>query len=114
MKDSNYPPLGNGLRYFYDDNNVKHCSGAMLGRRDVLPKNPLLATPRLYLRKLRLVDGDYDQGGAYWGYTRGTAIYRAAAYDKHGFAIEVFTRATSREKAKQDVLEIIPHAKFYR
>ena len=91
----------------------------MLGRMNRLPDQPLEASPKFYLRRLRFQDGDYDEGGAYWGYTPGTAIYRAVVFSataglSSGNVIEVFTRAASREGAKLDVLEVIPYARFYR
>lgn len=114
MKSKYCPPLTNGLDYFTDDNGKKVCKGAQLGRRNYLPEDRQAVTPKLLLHRLRFVDGDYDQGGAYWGYTPGTAIYRAACFDEAGSVVELFTRNTSREGAKLDVLEIIPHARFYR
>jgi hypothetical protein len=30
---------------------------------------------RIFCRKVRLYDGDYDKGGAYWGYVPGHPLY---------------------------------------
>lgn len=64
---------------------------------------------KFHLIRLKWVDGDYDQGGAYWGNSGGTSIYWA--YDDE---VQVFVRAASRDRAKQQILEKAPQAKFYR
>lgn len=88
----------------------KGCTkyGAQMGRRnrtDQYESEPL----RLY--RLQWVDGDYDEGGAYWGNSGGTSIYRAV--DKTG-ATEIFARASNREEAKELVREELPNAIFLR
>lgn len=93
---------------------LTQCScryGAPMGRPDITPdhNNPI----KLHLRKLRWVDGDYDEGAAYWGYVRGEHIYRAVGYGKEELN-ELFVRAKSREDARKQVLEVFPRAKFYR
>ena len=100
--------------------------GAQMGRRNWYPishDGPL----KMRLQRLRFIDGDYDQGGAYWG---GPAtIYRATSicpdlmligsaawsHEKpiQGHA-EVFVRADSRDEAKVKIRELIPTATFYR
>ena len=58
------------------------------------------------------MDGDYDQGGAYWGGGSGDFIYRAirtAAEED----CELFVRARTRTEAKEEVRETIPNARFY-
>jgi hypothetical protein len=102
------PKLSNGLRYGVNSAGEKICLGAQMGRRNTLPANPA-APLKLRLVRLRLVDGDYDAGGAYWGFTAGTAIYWA-----YGDSAEVFVRAGSRADAKGQVLQKIPSARFYR
>jgi hypothetical protein len=82
--------------------------GAQMGRCNQFPKDPWQPC-KLQMERLRWVDGDYDQWGAYWGYTSGTAIYCA-----WGFGTLVFVRDTSREAAKQTVRELVPGARFYR
>ena len=69
------------------------------------------------VEKLRWVDGDYDQGGAYWGYVAGTNIYRCDAADEFEGATDDITewvRATSREDAKAQIVALHPKARFYR
>jgi hypothetical protein len=73
--------------------------GAQLGRGDVIPDD----TPRrvrLRLQKLRWVDGDYDQGGAYWGGGTGKDVWCAWQTTT---ALRVFVWAESRDKAIQNV-----------
>jgi len=86
------------------------CSkyGADMGRRDTVPETPA-APVRLSLVKMRLDCGGYDSGGAYWGWSPGTWIYRAV-----GDGAELFARASSREGAKSTVRRRVPGATFYR
>jgi hypothetical protein len=94
--------------------NVSSVRGAPMGRQNWLPddqEEPI----RLYLTALKWVDGDYDQGGAYWGnsglyngtYTR---IYCAHGHDSSGSPVRVFVRAAHRTAARELVLEILPKA----
>lgn len=85
--------------------------GAQMGRRD--NTNEIDLPQKFFLYALQWVDGDYDEGGAYWGYTRGTHIYRAWApgVDEPQ---EMFIRAKSRHEAKIKVINEFPLAKFYR
>ena len=102
--------LPSGTTYSYGNQGERICTGSSMGRRDILPDDPC-ETIKLRVEKLRWVDGDYDQGGAYWGYTSGTAIY--CAWDPHS-GVRLFTRAESRHDAMHDFLEKIPAATFYR
>lgn len=64
---------------------------------------------KVHLRFVRFVDGDYDQGGAYWG-GGGSPLF--CAWDEEGR--EVYLRAASREAAKDKLLSKNPALKFYR
>ena len=86
----------------------KFASARRWGRCNTLPANPA-APLKLNLVRLRLVDGDYDAGGAYWGFTAGTAIYWA-----YGDSAEIFVRAADRQDAKDQVLQKIPTGRFCR
>ena len=80
--------------------------GADMGRRDNIEGNP----EKLLLQRMRMVDGDYDTGGAYWGGTAG-AMYCAFSADSattNEIPVMVFVRARSREEAKVLVLEKLP------
>lgn len=82
--------------------------GAPMGRRDTHADDQ--DSPRLFLLvRLPWVDGDYDPGGAYWGSTRGTHIYRALS--EHGEA-ELFVRAVSLHEAEGYIREGYPNASF--
>ena len=92
---------------------VDASRGAPMGRPHVLPRNVFL-TGKLYLEQLRWVDGDYDQGGAYWGKDQPDIhIYRA--HGKLGEVYcEVFVREYNREEAKESVNKILPNVTFWR
>ena len=94
----------------------KGCSkyGAQMGRSNVLPDDKDQSI-KLHLVYLPFVDGDYDQGGAYWGYTQGTRIYCAHA-GLDDVDVRVFVRASAwdRNDAKEKVRELLPNARFYR
>jgi hypothetical protein len=85
--------------------------GASHGRSDRV-HNPLgrhwPGTERLYLRRLRLDSGGYDEGGAYWGL--GEPLYWATDGDGE----HVFRRAPDRTSAKRIILQQFPTARFYR
>lgn len=94
------------------------CSrGAPMGRMGQRgdPNSPY----KVHLQKMRMVDGDYDQGGAYWGSGSWDTGWMYQAYstfeDEYGQdEIEMFIRARGREDAKAKVLEEYPNATFFR
>lgn len=99
--------LPSGSTGFYNDKNEWVCTGSMMGRRNILPEFP--AKPhKLRLVRLRWVDSDYDQGGAYWGNTGRDSVYWA-----EGEECRVFVRAVNRAEAKAKVRELVPGATFY-
>ncbi len=71
--------------------------GAPMGRITV-EENPR-ATVTLF--RVRMVDGDYDAGGAYWG--GGTPLYAAI-----GDGFQYFVRAKGLEEAKQAIQDTYP------
>ncbi len=75
--------------------------GASMGRRNSIPNN-YNPSHKLHLNKLKW-HGDYDEGGAYWGRTHNTYIYRAFRYSQD---IEIFVRASSRTEAKDKLIEL--------
>ncbi len=79
--------------------------GAPMGRVSDLPED---TTEKLYLRRMRLYDGCYDKGGAYWG----APDTMWCAWDSDGRAL--YVRAHSRGAAKAKVLESCPRARFFR
>jgi hypothetical protein len=90
---------------------VSSAYGAPMGRRDT-GINDISPGEKLHLQKMRLVDGDYDTGGAYWGNTPGTSMYCAFC---SGLMTMIFIRAKSRDEAKKNVLELLPEGvKFFK
>lgn len=79
--------------------------GAPMGRRS----DPLdrFNGAKVHLRRVRLVDGDYDPGGAYWGV--GAPLW-CVWDDADGYGYEAYFRAPTREAAKR----ILQGARFYR
>lgn len=83
-----------------------------MGRRNTLPQEHTRASsPKLHLVRLKWVDGDYDEQGAYWGNPGGSFIYRAASRE---FGYDIFVRASSRTDAKAKVRQTVPAVRFYR
>lgn len=123
--NKNIPPLTCGLRYGYDGNGQRVCFGAHMGRPNILPVENSTAI-KLSLRRLRFVDGCYDQAGAYWGAPAN--LWRAVSVEKYQWVsnwdgsvvmddprhIEIFVRAATRNGAKCKVWDILPNATFYR
>lgn len=83
--------------------------GAPMGRQNTLPDDPTLPC-QLQLDKLEWVDGDYDEGGAYWGGDSTTNIYWAYGTADDDTEVNVFVRASSRRLAKLKVLSKLPNA----
>lgn len=76
----------------------KGCSiyGAQMGR-----KNDGGEPGRLYLQQVRLCNGGYDTGGAYWGH--GNRLY--CAFNDYGAMF--FVRAKNRKEAKNKLPAIL-------
>lgn len=95
------------------------ATGSQMGRRNELPEDTGAAI-KLRIQKLKMVGGDYDQWGAYWGSGLGvTYMYCAWKYTPSQVSIMlhydalVFVRARSRAEAKQMVRKLLPNSKFY-
>ena len=69
--------------------------GAPMGRLDYIEA----PTSKLSLFMVKFVDGDYDDGGAYWG--GGHKLYCARDDEKN---FRVFVRAHTRKEAYDEVL----------
>jgi hypothetical protein len=93
--------------------NVSSPRGAPMGRQRVLPFQYMGTDPlpiKMHLIRLKWVDGDYDQGGAYWGRGSGNDyVYWASGADD----ATLFVRATGRAMAKKSVRETFPRATFF-
>lgn len=85
--------------------------GAPMGARDSLPESGEL--PRLYLQRLRMVDGDYATDGTYWGCASREHGAMWCAFDATG-ETRLYTRAKTREAAAANILEDYPEAHFAR
>ena len=83
---------------------VNGTYGAPMGRRSDCEPEHLLG--KVHLRRIPLVDGDYDQGGAYWGGVRGSYMFCAWKEEQNTV---VYFRAGSREEAKK----LLPNCTFY-
>jgi len=99
--ESRLPKLSKGYNQY----------GASMGRGDSIPEDARETAIKLRMVKMRLC-GDYDEGGAYWGSTAGTAIYRAYG-ETDTEVCEIFTRQATREDAKQYIRGLVPLARFY-
>lgn len=86
--------------------NVSCRYGSPMGRRNTVPEGT--EPVKVHLEKMALVDGDYDQGGAYWG-GGGDPMWVAWAND-----FEVFVRASNRHAAKRSVAQEYKNVRFYR
>ena len=85
-----------------------NCSrGAPMGRIDRITD----FAPKLHLERVPQIDGDYDQGGAYWG---GPATLYCAWSEGADGIQACYVRASNRANAKAEVLARYPAAKFYR
>lgn len=101
--------------------NVDCKYGAPMGRSDLMPGN-MYAPIKLHLRRVRLVNGDYDAGGAYWGGACGNPDNRLwvawghETDEENGIMslVRMTFRARSRDIVKAKIRELSPKARFYR
>jgi hypothetical protein len=98
--------------------NVDSKFGAPRGRSDNFNLEYKDLPLKFFVVHMRMVDWDYDEGGAYWG--GGLPLdqmYRAQSDGCHPLEEELqemFMRAGTREQAKKKVVERYPNAKFYK
>jgi hypothetical protein len=95
--------------------NVSSRFGAPMGRPNILPhdlNNPKTYPVALYIKPLRMVDGDYDEGGAYWGGPVDAGFMLVAWSPASDHRYQIFVRAKDRAEAEQAVLKILPFATF--
>jgi hypothetical protein len=87
--------------------------GAPMGRRSYCGE----PTAKVHLFRVRLVGGDYDDGGAYWGGYPSPPLYCARALDSTddcSGGVQLFVRAKNRDDAKRQILEDYPDLRFFR
>jgi hypothetical protein len=94
-----------GSTGFYNEKNERVCTGARMGIPNCLPDD-VNAPVELTLERCRWVDGDYLEGGAYFGQSKkGEWIW--CAYNDE---VEVFVRAGNRGDAVSKVITRVPGA----
>ena len=77
--------------------NVSSPRGAPMGRPEIVTTH--WAIVKVF--KVKMVDGDYDDGGAYWGGGPGTQpLYCCEGHNEDG-DIRLFTRADSLDEARE-------------
>jgi hypothetical protein len=64
---------------------------------------------KVYLRKVRLNKGGYDEFGSYWGAT----LYPLYQYEIEELELLDYIRAKSREAAKTELKRKFPKATFF-
>lgn len=86
--------------------------GAPMGRPNILPEDPTKEI-KLEIGRMRMVDHDYDVGGAYWGGgpSKAGVMYAAWGFDDEHM-VQVFVRAPSKFQAELKVEELVPGARF--
>jgi len=92
------------MKQFHD---VSCRYGAPMGRSYVMNDD----NAKVHLFRVKMVDGDYDDGGAYWGGYPSEPLF--CARDDEGDVLQ-FLRAPNREAAKADLQEQYPNMRFYR
>jgi hypothetical protein len=85
---------------------VSNGRGAPMGRPSFC--DPLPGT-KTRLFRVNMVDGDYDDGGAYWGGYPSDPLYCAL-----GDGVRLFVRALTRDQAKAKMLSECASLTFYR
>ena len=104
--------LSSGTTYGYDGQGRRAATGSQMGRQDSRLTTEQAALPiKCRLVRLKWVDNDYDEAGAYWGGGMGDFIYRANFVLDEDY--DLFVRARSRVEAKSKIRETLPNARFY-
>lgn len=90
---------------------VSSSRGAPMGRADNITEPD--GNIKFHLYKMMMIDGDYDEGGAYWGAGNLQIGHMYRAYgDGTKEVQEMFFRARSMEEAKNKVKEVFKNATF--
>ena len=66
---------------------------------------------RYHIKRATVTDGDYDQGGAYWGGLHHQPLYCAWSYDPDPTGFALYFRANNRRDAETVAAALI--AKHY-
>lgn len=87
---------------------MRSCKyGAPMGQSNQLPDD-CSAPIKLQMEKLKWIDHDYICDGTYFGGGSGDYIYCAFADN-----VKIFVRAENRNKAKEEIRDLVPNARFY-
>lgn len=101
--------------------------GADMGRKEDLP-NDRNVFIKLALKNI-MVEGGYDEGGAYWGtsekegpvwWAYGELFEEEERTSSSGYGswksdqVNLFIRAWDRDEAKKKILERLPNARFFK
>jgi hypothetical protein len=96
---------------FINESNQFQATGSAMGRKSWRGHDA--ETPvKCYIKRLKWVDGDYDEQGAYWGGGNGDFIYWAN-FDIGETNEDIFVRAYTRDEAKEEIRKQLPMAKFF-
>jgi len=91
--------------------------GAPMGRSQKHPDDRQ-APMKFYLERIRLNNGGYDEGGAYWGCGLPLYLLREADLPPHekrpSDLVCEYLRASDRDDAKARVIAQYPNATFFR
>ncbi len=86
--------------------------GAPMG--DVGEKGDPSYPYKFHLQRIRMVDGDYDASGTYWGGGPGIEPLYGFMGEDDDVLVRGFVRAWSRDDAKLQVRMQYTNARFYR
>ena len=95
---------------------VHSSRGAPMGRLHFCIPGWEAVVDRCYLFRVNMVDGDYDDGGAYWGGPPSLPLYcvRNNKRDAAGIYVQLFYRAATRDAAKRMALADHRSLVFFR
>ncbi len=109
------PDLTNGHPYCTLADGQRVCTGARLGRGTRAESNATgPEAVKVTLQRVRINQGGYDSGGAYWGL--GAPLYWACVKypnDPARQSVDMWFRAPDRSGAKDHVRAQFPQARFY-
>lgn len=80
---------------------VGSSRGAPMGRPDILPDAPPVVP---HAKRATPTDGDYDQGGAYWGDLTGRPLFAVWGHTEAGDLFALYYRAPDAGTAKAAAL----------
>lgn len=88
---------------------VSSSRGAPMGRDHFCECD----TSLVYLFRVHAVDGDYDDGGAYWGFGPGAGPLWCARDRRRDTKVQLFVRARKVEEAAKQIATQYPRLRIY-